>query len=214
MEEVNNINQIKLEPGDTLFFERNFGSEKIKIRAPYVGSLRDKYILSEMPATDKGPLFQSVDTKCTVRFIARGTIYGFNSYIVSITHSPLPLIYIAYPEKIEKINLRKEDRFKVFLPTVLGFVDSEKMEEQEGTIVDLSKSGCRLITPVFCDTGDKVSIKFKLKENSLQDPIKGMVRNSRPSGVDNYELGVEFSEAHREVEDFIMKLHEYLGNDE
>ena len=214
MEVVHNINRIELNPGDKLYFERELGGEKVKISAPYVGSLRDKYIISELPVTHKGPLFQHADSKCTVRFIARGSVYGFTSYIASLTHTPIPLIFIALPHKIEKINLRKEGRFNVFIPVSLTFSDSSDVKEQEGTIIDLSKSGCRLITPIYCDTGDRLSIKILVKEDKRPEPVQGVVRNARPNGVDNYELGVEFSDTCEDLAEFVQKLQGYLGEGE
>jgi c-di-GMP-binding flagellar brake protein YcgR len=211
MEVVHNINQIELDPGDKLYFERDMATGKAKISATYVGTFRNQYLLSELPVSNKGPLFQHADIRCTVRFVARGAVYGFTSSVANIIHSPVPLIFIAFPNKIEKMNLRKEGRFKVFIPVRLGFEEADDKKDRQGTIVDLSNSGCRVITQIFCDTGDRLTIKLKMQEDGMVQPFSGIVRNARPSGVDNYELGIEFTGACSALGSFIQKLQGYLG---
>jgi c-di-GMP-binding flagellar brake protein YcgR len=210
MELVHNINQVDLKPGDKLFFETELAEKKVQISASYVGNLRDKYIISELPVSKTGPLFQHTDSKCTIRFMSRGTIYGFTSRVAAISHNPMPIIFIGFPSKIEKINLRKEDRFRVFIPIELSFEGMEDVKEQEGTITDLSKSGCRIIAPIYCDKDDELMIKFKGSKDGEIEPVKGIVRNSRAINSSTYELGIQYVKPYSQVEEVIVKLEYYL----
>jgi hypothetical protein len=213
MEVVYSLDQIKLNPGDKLFFQSQAGIDKVNISAPFIGLLRDQYVLSEIPISQNGPVFQSSETQCTVRFLSGGSVYGFSSRIVQITHNPVPIMFIAYPKSIEKMNLRKEERYGVLIPVSLDVESTEDSQELKGTITDLSSSGCRLISPIFCDSGDEIKIKFSLDSGGEPIPVKGIVRNFRSGDFEGYELGVQFQDANQDINSFLEKIKRYMRVD-
>lgn len=75
-----------------------------------------------------------------LKYLHRGTVYGFKTYSLGATRSPAPLVFVEYPNIIEKIELRRESRREVN-------IDGE-LYTQEGRheclIVNLSTTGCKI----------------------------------------------------------------------
>ena len=213
MEFLNGLDQIRLSPGDKMFFQSHDGIEKVNVGAVYIGLLRDRFILSEMPICSNGPLFHRPDINCTVRFLASGSVYGFSSRVVHITHNPVPILFIAYPQSVERMNLRKEERYSVMIPVQLKIAASQTMNEQPGTVVDLSTSGCRLISPFFCDSGEELLVNFILQEDSHPVRLNGTVRNFKSLNGSGYELGISFQDESSQLCSFVENIKGYLRVD-
>ena len=77
-----------------------------------------------------------------VKCVHSGSVYGFRSKVLChVLHPNVRMLVMAYPDKIEAINLRKDPRICCYLPVELSVGDSR----HGGIIVDLSTGGCRLV---------------------------------------------------------------------
>ncbi len=83
------------------------------------------------------------DEELLVRYIAEGTVYGFRTHILDHVLKPAPLLFTAYPQQLERYDLRKDTRLNCFIPAILHTAVSH----YPTYIVDLSEGGCRSNSP-------------------------------------------------------------------
>lgn len=86
-----------------------------------------------------------------------GLVQGFRTSIIARTTKPAPILFLSYPETIERIVLRSDERVQVSVPGMLhgDYGDHEVM------VTDLTSSGCRLST--------KVDLKSPLRDLHVGD---------------------------------------------
>ncbi len=73
-----------------------------------------------------------------VKYVYKGTIYGFQSKIIGHINEPFKLLFIEFPEKIESYDFRGNKRVECCLPAFVKIAD----HSIEGSITDISKAGC------------------------------------------------------------------------
>ncbi|MBU0516217.1 MAG: flagellar brake protein [Proteobacteria bacterium] len=202
---------IGLRPGEPMFFTRTVAGQRLKSWAPFVGLNGQEMVLTGVPLISGAPLITTIGTQCVVRYVDQGVMYGFTSTVAHIQHNPLKIIYLPYPELVEKIELRCEERFPVGFEAEIFFHEGQELKSVSGTIIDLSRSGCRFKGSLFFDVGDKLHISFKLIDGTAVDQLASEVRNSRTGELDQYEFGVRFESTLAEIENFIGQLADLAG---
>lgn len=75
-----------------------------------------------------------------LKYLHKGTVYGFRTYAVNAVRSPASLIFIQYPGVIEKIELRRQPRCEVNLDGVLHTNNGP----HECLVINLSSTGCKV----------------------------------------------------------------------
>ena len=73
-----------------------------------------------------------------VKYVYKGTIYGFRSKIIDHIDEPFKLLFIEYPEEIESYDFRGNKRVECYLPAFVSIAE----HRIEGSITDISKAGC------------------------------------------------------------------------
>ncbi|MBU0514098.1 MAG: flagellar brake protein [Proteobacteria bacterium] len=201
-----------LNPGHPLFFERRMGERSIKTSAGLVGFEGQGYILAHMPYVSGQPLFSNVDAECVVRFLDRGVIYGFTSQVFHLQHKPFPLIILTFPENVDRINLRSEERLPVNVPAVVGHEHANGNKDTEGIIVDLSRSGCRLNVPANLDLNSQIKLSFAPEGGPKLADITGEIRNVRSLTEGWFEYGVAFQAGYDQLHDYVDRLVQVVGH--
>ena len=203
---------ISLRPGDRVFFERELKGRRIKTAAAFVGLKGERFVLTEPPMISGQPLFSAAGTPCVVRFLDRGVIFGFESRVAYVQYNPAPLLYLDYPEAVERINLRHETRLPVNLEATVAFQEGDDIRRIEGLITDLSASGCRLSLPLFFDVGDSMALSFSLGDGGQVDGLVGVARNLRTLSEGLYELGLSFERPDEAVRNYVDRLSALDGS--
>jgi c-di-GMP-binding flagellar brake protein YcgR len=72
--------------------------------------------------------------------IVDGAAYGFRSQVINRVSKPAPLLFLSYPDSVERLVLRSDQRIRVSLP---GNIHG-KYGDQSVMIVDMTNSGCRI----------------------------------------------------------------------
>ncbi|MBG0790521.1 MAG: flagellar brake protein [Desulfovibrionaceae bacterium] len=121
-----------------------------------------------------------------LKYLHKGTVYGFRAYVIDAIRTPAPLLFIEYPSVIEKIELRRQTRCEVSLDGMLHTNDGP----HECLVINLSATGCKVSAratakdPISA-TGvdDTVVVAFNLgEEGALKLPMA--VRNiKREKGI-------------------------------
>jgi len=202
---------ISLRPGEPMFFTRQVSGQRFKSSAPFIGLNGHELVLTGVPLVSGAPLLTTIGTPCVIRYVDQGVMYGFSSTVTYIQHEPLKMIYLTYPDQVEKIELRCEERFSVNFAAQIFFQEGEEEKNVSGSIVDLSCSGCRFTGPLFFDVGDKLRLSFQLSDGTAIDDLPAEVRNGRSGDVDQYEFGVRFESRPAEIHNFIIQLASLAG---
>lgn len=90
---------------------------------------------------------------------ASGVVFGFRTELLNRITNPAPLLFLAFPESVDRIVLRKNERVRVTLPGTLN----GKFGEHKVMLLDLTPTGCQLSA--------KVNLKTPLREAQVGDRL-------------------------------------------
>ncbi|EEY99822.1 hypothetical protein VOA_001174 [Vibrio sp. RC586] len=175
---------------------------KFVCRTPFIGTHTDKFLLVETPKIspeDLGFFFQE-GFWMNIRAISprgEGALIHFRSQLMHILQEPLPLAFLTIPNTMQVSQLRKEPRFELNLAGKVVFED----RRGDCELRDLSRSGCRFITPPLGRTyqmGDLVALEIfsDLRGNNSFPPLTGKICNLQRS-LHHARYGLEFNEEGR-----------------
>jgi hypothetical protein len=139
------MQKINIEVGSQLSVDFNKTTKKVK--CTFTGMEFGEYIIIKI---HKSNILQNLHNMLfkghpiTVRYINKGTVFGFVSSVFHITNIPDKLVFIYYPDLIEEQNVRATKRVECCLPSKVSLYENMF----KGIIVDISKDGCRFDTIV------------------------------------------------------------------
>jgi c-di-GMP-binding flagellar brake protein YcgR len=141
-------------------------------------------------------------TPCTVSYLLDGKLVGYRTEIRDMVTSPVPLLFIAFPQTVEEMHLRKHARVFSSEPAVLMRTDSKSnaptpissSDYAGGLVKDLSVGGCSITlvkTPSWIRPGSTLRMEFELPGLGHVTNLTGVVKNAEGrNGADT--IGVEF----------------------
>lgn len=95
---------------------------------------------------------------------------------------------------LEGLSLRRHQRRPTAVPAEIAQIFPETAgpgRRGEGTITDLSISGCALATAMTLSAGDIIQLSFKLPETGTPVTLEGLIRRA-PRVGEEVRAGVEF----------------------
>jgi c-di-GMP-binding flagellar brake protein YcgR len=184
-----------------------FARDGAKFASRIVGMEPYTFIIVKMPLAPGIRAMLFPGQGLTLRFECDGVIYGFDTEIVTYVTKPAPLLILAYPVSMEKIELRRFKRLTCLLPVRL----ENEFAHSLAFMVDISRGGCRLIIDkndiegVFnVMTGDAVRIQ-SLPElfggRDLEAAVANVVQKN-----DKAILGAAFAANDPEMEQLIERF--------
>ena len=150
------------------------------------------------------------DTECKVKFIDdNGIAYNISTILLK---RKIPNIIIKYPDKFEGVSIRKYQRISTsYWAAILNEVNENGVvslkPSGDGTIVDMSLGGCKLMTVLQYKIGSQIWLSFNYGDGDNQLTFKGIVRNMKHAPYDTMYYGIEFDSPAR---DFIKIIEEIL----
>ena len=180
-----------------------------RIAADLVGMVHFEYIILRLPWVPGLRTRLVPETGVTVRFVTSGELCGFQSQVM--THIPKPslLLFLKYPEVIEKLALRQHKRLQCALPIQMH----SRRGDAYGVIADLSQGGCRAAFDVRGNQGlrqtvvdDILVLRIPLNSEGVSLAVTCTVR-SVDMDVSRMQLGLSFTEADKL---FWAALEEFL----
>ncbi len=185
-----------------------------RLTSELIGVDEGKYLIINMPPIQSmgnaaGSIYKG--GTIVVRYVHKGTVFGFKSRITHFITTPVKLIFIDYPKKIENQNLRAHKRIDCYLPANAKIADNTV----EGTVTDLSKEGClftakRMNIEKSADQlqiDNEIGISFQLPGVEEKLDIPGKQKNIKKDR-DNVQIGILFSDMGIEVQE---KLYDFLS---
>jgi hypothetical protein len=112
-------------------------------KARCVGWDRGRFVLVTFPSRPeiRDHLYQ--DRGLILRYLHKdGVLRGFHSVVDAVLYKPERLLFARYPQSVESLSLRKEDRVNCFVRARVA--PAKGGAEAAGLLLNISRSGCRL----------------------------------------------------------------------
>jgi c-di-GMP-binding flagellar brake protein YcgR len=177
-----------------------------RITSELVGAEEGKYLIVKMPflkSLANTAKFVSKGTNIIIRYIHKGTVFGFKSRVSHFISDPVRLVFIEYPKMIENHELRAHKRVECCLPANVKVKDNKI----EGDITDISKGGCQLViekakveSSLILLVEDEINISFRLPGVRKTLTVAGKQKTLKLDG-DCVNIGIEFDKLNIEVQE-------------
>lgn len=178
------------------------GQDKVNCGSTLLGWKARAWLICEWPFHFGQAVPCETGTQCLVRSMVAGKLVAYQSEVCMAQMSPLPLLYLAFPRRIEEIHLRKDARVASNEPLLLmhGVLSGATLALRNGSapigglLQDLSLSGCRIIlqrSRADVVLGDTVYLEFELIGIGHVAHLAGTIKNiAERDGA--LSLGIEF----------------------
>ena len=171
-----------------------------RIAADLVGMVHFEYLILRLPWVPGLRTRLVGGASVTVRFVSNGDLCGFQSPVITHIAKPSLLLFLEYPDVIEKLALRQHKRVQCALPVQLH----SRRGDAHGVIADLSQGGCRMAVDVRGQQGlrqtvveDVIVLRVPLNSEGLPLSVTCTVR-SVSFDANRMQVGLAFTEADTE----------------
>jgi c-di-GMP-binding flagellar brake protein YcgR len=212
--DVNRDVGLDIQLGTALQIE--FMGFKESAKTVLVGMERGHYLIVRTPSLAGAWTKLHKDNHTTVRYIYEGIVYGFRCTLLGVMSDPFSLLFLSYPQQIETLNLRKQERANCFIPASAAVGD----REYRGIIVDISRSGCSFALTMAPEdgasvkAGDEVVFTAKLGESAAERRLPSKIMNVRKDDnkivMGNLFLELD-SDTANAVKNYVDYLMEFSG---
>ncbi len=186
---------------------------KSRMTSELIGIETGEYLVIKMPSVQfMGNLSTLLykGNSIIIRYLHKGTIFGFKSHISHYITTPAKLIFIEYPKRIESHDLRAHKRLDCYLPANVKIMDNTI----PGTITDVSKEGCHLIieqvkveNSLILQVGNEIGVSFQLPGVAAKLTVTGKQKNIKKDS-DSINIGIGFD--NMDIEDQ-ERLYDFLA---
>ncbi|VAX24399.1 hypothetical protein MNBD_NITROSPINAE03-1030 [hydrothermal vent metagenome] len=108
-----------------------------KMFSTFRGSKKPDYALIDVPTAGGKPAYISPNAVFLIRFLEKGSVYGFKTSVIKTYSKPSSVCVIEYPASIKTVNLRKSRRITTLLPATIETENGSFA----GAFIDLSEGG-------------------------------------------------------------------------
>jgi c-di-GMP-binding flagellar brake protein YcgR len=200
---------LRIELGTAL--QVQFVGSEDTVRGTLVGLDKGFYLIVRVPSIPGIWTRVHKEDQVVIRYLYRGTVYGFRSTLLNVVKEPSHLVFLSYPKTVEAINLRKQERVSCLIPaqtSINGVL-------VKGVIVDMSLGGCCLSCNLDLDegspevkAGDEIVLAFQIVGTPGERMVDAKVMNVRRQGQ-KIMIGNLFSEVDHET---VSVIENYIGS--
>ncbi|OGO80530.1 MAG: hypothetical protein A2203_15095 [Chromatiales bacterium RIFOXYA1_FULL_46_5] len=191
----------------------------LRIRTSLVGYEKNRYLVLKLPqqVIDGGYKDVFVEGNITVvRCLLEGELgecIAFRASIKTISHHPMHLLFLEYPQQIENRSLRAKQRIRAFIPAYVNPVVQGTLPETfslyNGFVIDISPCGCRFSMKLHADASQihKVAVRLELLVPGEDDRIQipGEIMNCHLE-LQELSLGIKFELPERQVAKMLQRF--------
>ncbi|MEW6181672.1 MAG: PilZ domain-containing protein [Bacillota bacterium] len=156
-------------------------------------------IFIAVPYRGLAPLVLSPGDRVKVNFPGDGELFTFESTVTGKRESGIALYGLSFPEKVERIQRRRDVRLFVLHEVYYAEVPAGKEQPvfKKAKALDISAGGLRLVAENDYPLGTILLIRFTLpmRNNALETFTKAKVVRQEPILLDKqrlFHLGLEF----------------------
>jgi hypothetical protein len=181
-----------------------------------VGMRRGEYLICSGQQVPGIAAILNAKDRTIVRYLYRGTVYGFRSTLLGLLDSPVQLFLLSYPGTVETVNLRAHQRISCLIPATAELRGSKI----SGAVTDLSVNGCRFAFVVpkeddfSFDPQEEASLSVQIPGVDIPKTVGLLVKNATRQG-DKVMLGGIFSnldgDTQRAVQDYIETVEDFAN---
>jgi hypothetical protein len=158
------------------------------------------WLICEWPYHLGLPVACQINDPCLVRYMFDGRFIGYPSVIRDQQLQPFPFLFLAFPQSVEEVALRKHARVSLKEPLLINiescrpFGDASNQRVVGAMMHDLSLTGCcaevrsRMLTWA---PGASVRLEFELRGVGHISNLNGIIKNLTDF-PDHTEIGIEF----------------------
>ncbi len=182
-------------------------AQPVKLKTTYFGTDGAECLLFGYPPSTElinTTHLIEVDNQIVIRYVLDepfGEVIAFKVRVLRVINSPLPMVITTFPSALQKLGLRSQKRAISGVPTDV-VLDDQDNRELEGLIVDISKSGCKLLVPFqttlqVIEIDESVTLCVEIAERTLL--LGGQVKNVKMEN-DYQAYGVQFEDIDNQLE--------------
>ncbi|AOV16246.1 hypothetical protein BJI67_03420 [Acidihalobacter aeolianus] len=183
-----------------------------RFEASILGCVAQEYVIVRAAASGKSPgvasLAPRVGDKLIVRFLVDGVAYGFVTPVIHSGALPEPLLFLHYPERIDRVSVRQHRRLPCRLPCTLVGSTGEK---NIALLLDISEQGAKIAYPESnaqgCDAGTAIGLDLPLPAPFGMQSLHGRVVSVSQQGR-ALVAGVMFDDSYT---DLLSSLYSILS---
>lgn len=197
-----------------------FVNLNLRVKTTLVGFESGGYLIIRISSQDLVNCRSDIIRDCNliVRYLYRGSVYGFKTSILNMVSNPARLLFLSYPTRIEGYNVRSNPRYECILPAAIKMGETSA----EMVIVDISRDGCRCVVKTsavadpeelykFIDVNKGVQVLLQLPGIEDRIDLSGDIRNLNKDS-DRIVFGLMFDSLRQDVkarlEGFISLISE------
>jgi c-di-GMP-binding flagellar brake protein YcgR len=183
-----------------------FSENSDRFNAKFIGMDPGAYLILNLPNLTevREQIFRG--QVIVVRYMTAGTVYGFESKVITLSLQPAKLLFLVYPEKIQTCEIRKHARFDCTFycrAVVSG-------STCRGIITNISLGGCQYVTDQLDEEKasrikleEKLLLNFQTLDGHSIESLAGEVRNVRRNNH-RVEIGVRFMDMAEDVKNTLI----------
>ncbi|MCS6896378.1 MAG: flagellar brake protein [Nitrospira sp.] len=174
---------------------------KIVYGSTLLGWKESAWLICEWPSQLDWPAGFEERSPCVVSYLQKGRLIGYKTEICGAVTTPLPLLLIAYPRRVEAIHLRKHARVFSNEPVLVSRIGNRSKgatvislsDHVGGLVKDLSAGGCLVAlerAPPWIRVGSSIHLEFELPGLGHVTNLTGLVKSITKE--EGNLIGVEF----------------------
>lgn len=154
------IRQIQVELYSKMILE--FPPVRERMNCRFIGLMPGEFVAVRVPLVPGIKERLQEGAIVDFRYLYEGNLMGFRTEVIYYQATPYSIVFVRYPDAIEKHELRKEKRIRCRLRTTI----TKNEQSWQGVTVDISDSGCHFLLdasaqePPSVKEGDFVSGDF------------------------------------------------------
>jgi c-di-GMP-binding flagellar brake protein YcgR len=202
---------LRIGMGTTLQFQIGKKGAEFRATAVLVGLVPDEYLIIRVPPIPGILSRLNEGDPMIVRYLYGGNLYGFTSKILTQIYKPTLMLFVAYPEAVETLNLRRTPRVQCCFPATL----TRNSRTFRAVVLDISQGGSRVgldideVGAFSFEIDQTVKLRFHLTGVAAPEQvIMGRIKNLKKDAL-HCEIGIQFDQ---ENEPVLVNIKQFIDN--
>lgn len=150
---------LELRVGGTLSMQFAALGQDQKCEGKVVGFEPFSYLIVQARLAQEALARVAQNPNLVAQHTASGVVFGFRSHVLNRTMNPAPILFLCFPDSVDRVVLRRDARVSVNMPCSIH----GKYGAHEAMVMDLTPSGCQLSA--------KIDLKNPLREAKPGDQL-------------------------------------------